>query len=854
MANYIPGIDETKKFLNDYIQPTIANILSISDEGKLAEKQAKDSSLSLGGQDTLRHLLLGAYTTSEGGFDIGKRIGGRLINFRELGEGDEGEIDINNNNLGKILAKFYMSKEGGELRGDALKEQILKDAKILAASVDTENSPFPDKSTEQIRNYLYGKDGLMNKLNNYSNQFKMNPGGFDVPHGFAIQDEKIRPMLSTTMKNKGGIITLEPFDPNKHKPIQTIGDMWSTEYLITDKSPEGKIWNIPSIWFHTKTKDSKFLDRETANLIAAMYEKNTKIKFPRFKTIKDAEKAAQKRSNSGGAKDNKLGKVINMDNQTVKAFAIGGEVTDPISGNEVPEGSFPNEVRDDVPAMLSEGEYVVPADVLRFYGLKFFEDLRENAKIEIARMSQEGRIGGDPIEEPQSLNDEDVVVLERMVRNANNGSKGDVIEMAKGGLIDKFANTIKMNPGGLVSSNLYSDPNKIDAIIKEVSTAAKDNPALFQRLASKGVVLDKTNATMKPEEMLKENKPKFNIETGEEIVTANEGGLIGYSNGGYEGDLFNPYFYQKPKEDNTIDERYANESGEVITKHYKIVDGIKMLTGYTRDSNPDRKFSIPPLEIPAGFNQLLTASESEMDNLTTTPVEDRDGPDDTSPPDTTAWSNDLNMNDPESVQDWINNNQKSKIPGIIGAATNITREYRGNVIGAVSTNDTVKNMMEDYNSQWGRKTGFVKDFITTPNKTQLDIYSKKQTIKDNEKTFKEDDKTVSDILTSDKFLKNRTSYSPPTPAPSSSEAEAPSSEIDTSGGGSSVDMGGPEIGDFTDNNNNDDYADQYSSPFNKGGLATKKSKKKAYNKGGYSTKKKMNTGGLVQKKKKKNSK
>ena len=87
-----------------------------------------------------------------------------------------------------------------------------------------------------------------------------------------------------------------------------------------------------------------------------------------------------------------------------------------------------------------------------------------------------------------------------------------------------------------------------------------------------------------------------------------------------------------------------------------------MLTGYTRDSNPDRKFSIPPLELPAGFNQLITTPTTEMDNVSTTstPVEDRDGPDDTSPPDFTAWSDDLNMNDPESVQDWINNNQKIK--------------------------------------------------------------------------------------------------------------------------------------------------------------------------------------------------
>src|SRR6056300_1279299 len=71
--------------------------------------------------------------------------------------------------------------------------------------------------------------------------------------------------------------------------------------------------------------------------------------------------------------------------------------TDPVSGNEVPPGSLPEEVRDDIPAMLSEGEYVVPADVLRYYGVKFFEDLRAEAKYAYQEMNEDGRIGGEPL-------------------------------------------------------------------------------------------------------------------------------------------------------------------------------------------------------------------------------------------------------------------------------------------------------------------------------------------------------------------------------------------------------------------------------------------------------------------------
>ena len=87
-------------------------------------------------------------------------------------------------------------------------------------------------------------------------------------------------------------------------------------------------------------------------------------------------------------------------------YALGGEVgeapdttvgVDPVSGNEVPMGAMPEEVRDDIPAQLSEGEYIVPADVVRFYGIKFFEDLRTQAKTGYQEMEQNGRIGGEDL-------------------------------------------------------------------------------------------------------------------------------------------------------------------------------------------------------------------------------------------------------------------------------------------------------------------------------------------------------------------------------------------------------------------------------------------------------------------------
>ena len=70
---------------------------------------------------------------------------------------------------------------------------------------------------------------------------------------------------------------------------------------------------------------------------------------------------------------------------------------DPVSGNDIPPGSLAKEVRDDIPAQLSDGEYVVPADVVQYFGVKFFEDIRMEAKLGLKQMDETGRIGGEPV-------------------------------------------------------------------------------------------------------------------------------------------------------------------------------------------------------------------------------------------------------------------------------------------------------------------------------------------------------------------------------------------------------------------------------------------------------------------------
>ena len=122
-----------------------------------------------------------------------------------------------------------------------------------------------------------------------------------------------------------------------------------------------------------------------------------------------------------------------MGKQMEMAFGGSVEEIDPVSGNEVPPGSTPKEVRDDIPAMLSEGEYVVPADVTRFYGVKFFEDLREQAKVELADMEANGRIGGEPVPEGEDdLTEDEMALLQEVM-----ASDPETMGMFQGGMVNQ---------------------------------------------------------------------------------------------------------------------------------------------------------------------------------------------------------------------------------------------------------------------------------------------------------------------------------------------------------------------------------------------------------------------------------
>ena len=90
-----------------------------------------------------------------------------------------------------------------------------------------------------------------------------------------------------------------------------------------------------------------------------------------------------------------------------------GGTVDPVSGNDVPFGSMQEEVRDDIPAQLSEGEFVFPADVVRFIGLNNLMQMRQQAKMGLKEMEAMGQMGNSeeatmPDDLPFDINDLDM--------------------------------------------------------------------------------------------------------------------------------------------------------------------------------------------------------------------------------------------------------------------------------------------------------------------------------------------------------------------------------------------------------------------------------------------------------------
>ena len=122
-----------------------------------------------------------------------------------------------------------------------------------------------------------------------------------------------------------------------------------------------------------------------------------------------------------------------------------GGTVDPVSGNDVPPGSTQEEVRDDIPAQLSEGEFVFPADVVRFIGLEKLMQMRQKAKMGLQKMEDMGQMGNSdeatmPDNLPFDINDLDMEDEEQYNSETTEMAQGGVIKAATGTLVNNSPN------------------------------------------------------------------------------------------------------------------------------------------------------------------------------------------------------------------------------------------------------------------------------------------------------------------------------------------------------------------------------------------------------------------------------
>ena len=168
-------------------------------------------------------------------------------------------------------------------------------------------------------------------------------------------------------------------------------------------------------------------------------------------------------------------------NEQMKPFEDGGlqdegGMVDKESGNEVPTGSTKKEVRDDIPAMLSEGEFVLPADVVRYHGLEKIMQLRDEAKFGLKKMEAMGQMGNSeeaalPDDTPfkgMPFGMDDLLIVEvgeKEEKEAEEKYNGGVIEAAQGAFVGQpvippVVQPVKTGIAGY-SPSMYSMNNQI---------------------------------------------------------------------------------------------------------------------------------------------------------------------------------------------------------------------------------------------------------------------------------------------------------------------------------------------------------------------------------------------------------
>jgi hypothetical protein len=294
-----------------------------------------------------------------------------------------------------------------------------------------------------------------------------NKGGFD-PENPDILSFKSIDDKDTISANEGGLMEATGDMTTQGREVFREGEVQYSEKTVTFQMKDGKWVTIPSV-----DKEGNEMPQEA---LEKFVEENgpvdpvTGAELPTFDSVEQATEYAVQRSQDlmppmpttpaemyhGGLMGGEEGagecgcascqmkKMMNyvqedMSSMFAPLSGMGMVGIDPVSGNEVPAGSGPDNVRDDIPAVLSDGEYVVPADVVRYHGLKHLEQMRQEAKMGLMAMMMEGQI--QTIEEEEEAYSKSAMEGEQEVElseeDAEDGEGYETYETPEGVEVDQ---------------------------------------------------------------------------------------------------------------------------------------------------------------------------------------------------------------------------------------------------------------------------------------------------------------------------------------------------------------------------------------------------------------------------------
>ena len=260
---------------------------------------------------------------------------------------------------------------------------------------DTDKEDSTESQIDYVIGMIYAKDPDSIE---YKYKKRMGKGDAEVLQQYLDTTENPR-QISDAFVDRFEKAGIPHSDKRRNKTDKYFKELSSEQNINQDKpiADTGEDTPLP------KNK-SKFPKERVIDLPPEEENKYEDIPFLRYKPVQKLLGLAE-----GGA--------VPMKEQ-MSMFEDGGLMdeggtVDPVSGNDVPPGSTQEEVRDDIPAQLSEGEFVFPADVVRFIGLGNLMRMRQEAKMGLKMMDEMGQMGNSeeatmPDDLPFDINDLDM--------------------------------------------------------------------------------------------------------------------------------------------------------------------------------------------------------------------------------------------------------------------------------------------------------------------------------------------------------------------------------------------------------------------------------------------------------------